>query len=179
MKKLSFLKVTYIELVSAKSFVSSLFFAFLYILFSVCLLNYRLVIATIVGDFPLLYKLTVMFNLLLGTWTGLSLVDFSLLIATAILVGVNIFLLARTIYLLQHASKRVRFSIGGATLVSIITTGCTSCGLSLLSILGLSASLSFLPFHGMELHIGALFLLFISALYMLKQLWNAKYCKIS
>lgn len=174
----SFLALVKHELFSKKSLLIYIIIGVVYAVFSVSILNYRLVLNTFVGNFPFVYKATIFLTIIEGAWTGLSHLDFFLLLLNSLLVGVNIFLLIRTIYSIGHAGKRVRFTIGGATIISLITTGCTSCGLSLLSILGLSASLSFFPYHGLELHIGAILLLIISAVYMLKQLWNAKYCSV-
>ncbi len=165
------------ELFSIRSVALVLFFSFLYVFLSVLLPNYRLVIQTLTNDGSFLFKLTLMNSLILGSWTGLSHVDFFLLILSALLVSVNLLLMGKTIYYLKH-SKKIRFSIGGATVVSIVTTGCASCGLSVFSVLGLSTTFAILPFHGMELHILAITFLLFSLWYMLKQLHNAKYCII-
>ncbi|MGH7246189.1 MAG: hypothetical protein ACREGI_04620, partial [Candidatus Levyibacteriota bacterium] len=116
-------------------------------------------------------------SLLLGITSTMSSLDATLLFVTSLLVGANLVMIVRTIYVLEHLGK-VKVSIGGATLIALVTTGCASCGLSLLSILGFSSSLAFLPFRGLELHIGALLLLLISLYYMLWQLYKRKYCKI-
>lgn len=165
------------ELLSIPSIIIVGILTTIYIIFSMFLLNYRLVIQTIIGTNPLSFKIALLSSLILGSWTGLSHIDFFLLIISAILIAINFLLIGKTISYLKN-SKKLHLSIGGATLVSIVSTGCASCGLSLFSILGLSASLSFLPLHGMELHLLSIFFLLVSAIYMLKKIHASKYCKI-
>lgn len=165
------------ELVSLRFFLITLFVGGIYLCISVVLLNIHLFTALIAAHEQFGKLLVLFVSLLTGLWSSLSINDFFLTLVTALLVGVNISLLLQTIYLLEHKGK-VKLSIGGATVIGLIASGCTSCGLSLISILGLSTSLSFLPFHGMELHIGAVILLLLSGYYMLRQLHNSLYCKI-
>lgn len=165
------------ELFSLFSLVWIVCLAFLYYAIATLSLNLRLLVGQVENHVSFSSLLSLISSLLFGAWTGLSHGDFFLLILNSILVGTNVYLAGKTLYIIEHRGK-VRVSIGGATIISLITTGCASCGLSLLSILGLSASLSFLPFHGMELHLFSIFLLLFSSLYMLRQLHNAKYCKI-
>lgn len=174
MPSASVLKTAHEELLSFFSIGIVLIVAALYWVFSVVLLNYRLFLFSPV---PFINKLQLLIQLLPGVWTGLSLIDFLLFALTAILVGYNILLLFKSIMFLRHKGK-LRLSIGGATLIALITTGCLSCGLSVLSILGLSASLSFLPFRGLELHILSVVLLIFSFAYMFWEIHRVKYCKV-
>lgn len=173
----SFFSTVRRELLSLPLLLGTLGFALLYLGISVSLLNMQLLFSVAQTTQSLVDFFSVFISLFAGLWTSLSLSDFILTISTSLFVGMNIILLIRTIYLLEHRGK-VRLSVGGATIISLVATGCTSCGLSLLSVLGLSASLSFLPFHGAELHVGALILLFLSSIYMLRQLHNGVYCKL-
>lgn len=156
------------------SFVGLL--AFLYILFSLFILNNQLIVDTFISSTPLVYKIVLFTTLFQGLFTAFSPSDTVIMLVSSIFVGVNLVLTAKTIYLLEHQGK-IRLSVGGATLISLITTGCSSCGFSLLSILGLGTSLSFLPFRGMELHVLALAMLIFSSWYMVKKLRDGKYCK--
>lgn len=165
------------ELLSVPSIIIVSILTIIYIVFSMFLLNYRLVLQTITGITPFSFKIALLDSLVLGSWTGLSHVDFMLLIVSAVLIACNFLLIGKTIAYLKY-NKKVHLSIGGATIISIVSTGCASCGLSLFSILGLSTSLSFLPLHGMELHLLSILLLIASGIYMLKKLHASKYCKI-
>lgn len=150
----------------------SIFFSYLFL--SVFLMNRSLVYATLFGDFPLSYKFSLILSLLVGLYTALSVLDFYLLLITAFLVGLNFTLLVLTIQNLK--SSNVGFVVGGAGILSIAAVGCTSCGLSVLSILGFSAALAFLPFDGLTIHFISLLLLLFSTFYMLKKLKAV--CKI-
>lgn len=171
----SVLFVTRQELLSFFSIVWVLLVGSIYIFVTIFLLNYRFVSATLTNASPVSEKLTVFFSLLGGLFTAFSLQDSLITLLSAVFVGINVVLIAKTVYALEHNGK-IKLSIGGATLLGLISTGCSSCGFSLLSIVGLSTSLSFLPFHGMELHVLSLGLLIFSAYYMLKKLRDSLYC---
>jgi len=165
------------ELLSLKSIVITLSLAFFYAVFALLLLNYRLLYQTFIGNFPAVYKIKLFIILISGAWTSMNHFDFFLFVINALLVAINLLLIGKTISAFEH-SEKVHVTFGGATLIGLATTGCTSCGFSLLSILGLSSSVSFLPFHGLELHIIAIALLLVSFFYMINQLHKAKYCTL-
>lgn len=162
---------------SFKMLLYSFVIAFLYASAAILLLNHQFVSNTLMGHYSFFYKFTIIQTLIIGSWQVLPPRESFLLFLNSILVGINFVLAIKTIYLLEHTGK-IRVSLGGASILGLLTTGCSSCGFSLLSLLGLSASLSFLPFHGLELHIGAIVLLFFSFFYMLFQLHKAEVCKL-
>ncbi|HEX8965533.1 MAG TPA: hypothetical protein VF820_03830 [Patescibacteria group bacterium] len=165
------------ELLTLRSLVSVICIALLYILLSGILLNTKLISNIFAADFALIYKVKFLYFLLTQFWQTLVPFDQILLFLNALLTGLNILLIFKTISSLKHKGK-VRLSVGGATIVTLITSGCASCGVSVISILGISSTLSFLPFHGMELHILATILLIVSLIYMMRQLYIGRYCKI-
>lgn len=165
------------ELLSWRSLFALLLISLLYILLSGILINTTLISQIFAADFASEYKVKFLFFLLTGFWETFSSLDQILLLINALLTGLNILLIYKTISSLKHKGK-IKFSIGGATIVSLITSGCASCGISVLSILGVSSTLSFLPFHGLELHFLATALLILSFIYMLRQLFAGLYCKI-
>ncbi len=166
------------ELLSPLSLLMIVCIAFLYILVSLFVLNNRLIIDTLVSATSITYKAALFSTLFIGLFTAFTPSDTVIIVVSSLLVGINLVLTGKTLYTLEHQGK-VRLSIGGATLISLVTTGCSSCGFSLLSVLGLGSSLSFLPFHGMELHIASLLLLLLAAWYMVKKLRDGLYCKIA
>lgn len=166
------------ELLSFKSFFGILLSSFIFFILSTLILNYRLIFQTLTGDYSLIYELTLTFNLLEGAWTAFSKVDFVLLVLTSILVGLNVLLIARTIIKLESQKGRLSISVGGSAILGIVVAGCSSCGFSVLSLLGLSASLSFIPFGGMGLHLLAIILLLFSFFYALRTLHYKVVCKI-
>ena len=165
------------ELVSLKLILGTSIIALLYLSISVFLLNAQLFQSLIQTHTSLMEISIIFFALFGGLGTSLSTTDFVLSILSAIFVGINLMLLFRTLSVIEHKGK-MHLSIGGATFISLVATGCASCGLSVISVLGLSASLSFFPFHGLLLHIGSLGLLLFSTWYMLRQLHNGMYCKV-
>ncbi|HSW96915.1 MAG TPA: hypothetical protein VLF89_03750 [Candidatus Saccharimonadales bacterium] len=104
--------------------------------------------------------------------------DLFLLAVTALLVGINFMLAFSNIQKIKQKGK-ISLSLGGASIIGLAATGCTTCGLSLFALFGLSAAVSTLPFHGLELHIVALILLLISLGYMIKKLHEEVYCTVS
>lgn len=167
------------ELFSISGIIWSILLAVMYLFLTDILLNLRLVGASISNHFPFATIFSLFVSLFIGSFTSLSAepVTLYVLLLNAFLVGLNLFLLSKALRGLQ-ISRKVHISLGGATLFSLVTAGCASCGLSLLSVIGLSATLAFLPFHGAELRIISLGLLALSAFYMLKKLHEAKYCRI-
>lgn len=157
---------------TVKSFLLSFFIGGLYAQLSLYLLNIKLVKATILGNFSLSYKATLLFQLLGGLWTALSIVDLLLLIITSLLAGFNILLIIKTFRKIkQHGN--LTLAVGTGSILGIISVGCTSCGFSVLSLLGLSTSLSFLPFSGSYFHLLAIFFLLFSILFTIRAL-NSK-----
>lgn len=163
------------ELFNLRFFYIAIPLAVLYALLTLYLFDYRLVVQTWLGNFPLLYKFSLMIALLQGFQTLFSPFDRFLLLLTALLVGINFMLAFSNMQKIKQKGK-VSLSLGGASIIGLAATGCTTCGLSLFALFGLSAAVSTLPFHGMELHIIALILLFISLVYMIKKLHEEVYC---
>lgn len=157
-------------------FLIALPIALLYALFTLYLFNYHLLLQTWLGNFPLSYKLSLMIALLPGFRTLFSPFDLFLLIVTSLLVGLNASLALSAIQKVKQKGQ-LTLSIGGASIIGIAAAGCTTCGLSLFAIFGLSSAFSVLPFHGLELHLLAVVLLLGSLIYMVKKLHEEAYCK--
>ena len=165
------------ELVTPKLFYIAVPIAIVYALVTLYLFNYRLLFQTWFGAYPLSYKTTLSLDLLQGFQTLFRPFDLFLLMMTALLVGINAMLAMTTIRRVKKQGN-VTLSVGGASIIGLASAGCTTCGISLFSVFGLSAAVSSLPFHGIELHIAAVVLLLVSLWYMLKKLHEEVYCKI-
>src|SRR5579859_7604456 len=166
------------ELLTSKLFFIAMPFALLYALFTLYLFNYRLLIETWGGNFPLTYKFAVMIALLQGFHTLFTPFDLTLLIVMALLVGINCMVTFSTIRRIKQQGN-VTLSIGGASVIGLATAGCSTCGISLFALFGLSSAVSSLPFHGLELHSIAFVLLLGSLVYMIRKLHEEIYCKIT
>lgn len=151
--------------------------AALYTCFAAYLLNYRLVLETLNHTFPLSYKATLLYQLATGIFASFGVVDSLFLIANGLLVGLSLVLIFRTLSTLEGMGK-VKVSIGGATLLGLVAAGCGACGFTIFSLLGISASLSFLPFHGLEIHVLSFIVLLFSIGYMIRKLLLAQVCKL-
>ena len=159
------------------SIIFIFFVALLYICFAAYLLNYRLVLETLNHTFPLTYKLSLLYQLAVGIFSSFGIIDSIFLVANGMLVGLSLVLILKTIRTLEGMGK-VKFSVGGATLLGLVAAGCGACGFTLFSLLGVSVSVSFLPFHGLEVHILSFVVLLFSIGYMLRKLLQAEVCKL-
>jgi len=162
--------------------IKSLFFigviAFIYISIPIYFINYRFLFSTIFGAYPITYKLNVLFFLFEGLVSAFSPFDSTILIITGILVGLNAVLMVRTVKQVQKNGSSLKLLVGGGGILGLVSTGCASCGFSVLSIFGLGASISFLPFGGKSLYILSVIPLAYSAIYMLKKLSDSNSCRI-
>lgn len=167
------------EVLTLKSFLVIIFISFIYFSFSTLILNYKLLTATFLGSYEMIYKITLAATLLLGSWTAFSHLDFFFLIITSFLVGINTLLVIKLLMNLKKQNAKVNLSLGGSSVIGVVTAGCSSCGFSILSIMGLSASLSFIPFGGLTLHILTISLLSFSIYYSLKTIYYSLICKLN
>lgn len=131
-------------------------------------MNSSLMMATILGNFSIEYKFKIFGSLLISMWSSMTGVGFVLLILTAILTGLNISLLIKTLKGLKQQGN-LKIVVGGSTLIGIVGSGCASCGLPILALLGLSGSVAYLPLKGMELSYLSVILLSISFYLLVKQ----------
>ncbi|MBI2032389.1 MAG: hypothetical protein HYV38_00835 [Candidatus Levybacteria bacterium] len=165
----SILKTFREELLSLRSIILILSFFFAYLFLYTFISNNILFSYSVTNGYSIFYKLKLFSEFLIGLATALSTNDFILLLITSFLVGVNFVLLIKTLGRLKN--QKVRLSVGGGTILGLVAAGCSTCGLSVLSILGItSASLQILPFMGIEFNILAIALLLFSAIYTLWKL---------
>ena len=147
-----------------------------YLIIVTFLMNSSLMTATLLGSYSLDYKFKIFTSLLYGMWTSMSGIGFTLLIATAILTGINLSLLGKKLKNLKKQGN-LKLVVGGSTLLGIIGSGCASCGLPVIALLGLSGSIAYLPLGGMELSYLSVILLLFS-LYHLIKANNKNECEI-
>lgn len=174
----SFWQTTRKELFSFKSLFFITVASFVYFAVSTLILNYRLLVITFFQNSPLSYKFSLIYSLLTGALTAFSRADQILLLVTALLVGANLLLIIKTLTKLGQQKKKINLSFGGSAILGVVVAGCSSCGFSVISLLGLSASFSFIPFEGITLHLVAIILLVVSAIYSLRTLHFEIACKL-
>ena len=158
-----------------KVIICSLLISAGYLIFVTYLMNYRFVIDTVLGNYPIIYKWNILIALLEGLSTNMTTFSLGVLIVTAVLTGMNLTLLVQRLSSLKNSGK-LRLMVGGSSVIGIIGSGCAACGLSLLTIIGLGGSLSYLPFRGTEISIITIIIL-IYSLYMLTKN-QPEYCSV-
>jgi hypothetical protein len=166
------------QLISIRSIFVILIIAFLYFLLPILLLNYRLIYQTELGKNLLYYKLQIPLELLKGSATSLSANDFFLSVLISLLVGMNVLLINRSLRMLTQQRGKISLSFGGGAILGVVSTGCLSCGFSIISLLGLSASLSLIPFGGILLRTTSFIFLFLSSIYSLNAINQSLACDI-
>lgn len=139
--------------------------AVLYVVTTVYLMNAGLVWDALFGTHSFGYRCNVLTALLTGMWTAMSGFSLFLLITVALLTGLNLALTAERLRTIRSSGK-MHLAIGGSSLLGIVSSGCASCGLPILALLGLGGAAASLPFRGVELSLIAIVLLSIS-LYVL------------
>lgn len=167
------------EILNLYSLTFLLISSFIYFSFTVFLLNYKLVIASFFGNYPLNFKINILYQLLIGSYSAFNLSDLLLLIITSILVGLNILFIFKIIKSLKSANPKLGLTVGGSTILGIVVAGCSSCGFSVLSLLGIAGALSFIPLGGTGLHLITIALLVFSLIYSLKTYHQKIVCKIN
>lgn len=137
----------------------SVLFTGLFILFASVLINIQNVFSVYSSPYSLFVKSKLLFYIIFGIFSALSSVDDWFLIVTAVLFGVNIGIVLSKLSIMRKQGK-LGF-VFGAGVISLVSAGCAACGLSLLSLIGLSSVLALLPFHGIEFYIISIIVLII------------------
>lgn len=164
-------------LYSPKVIIPTLSIASIYVIFVIYLMNGQLVRNTLLGDFPLSYKITLLVNLLGGMWTAMTGIGLFTLILTAVLTGVNLTLITQRISALRN-SGNLHIVVGGSSLLGLVGSGCAACGLPLISLFGLTGSLVYLPLRGVELSYLAVILLSVSLYFLIRSKRMIQSCEI-
>jgi len=144
--------------------------AVVYLLIVVLLMNWSLTRDTLLGSYSLEYKTRIILALIEGMWTSMSGLGLFLLIVTAGLTGINLSLITARFKALREQGP-LKIAVGGSSLLGIVASGCATCGLPILALLGMGGSVTYLPGRGIEIGYLAVSLLLFS-LYLLKKNYN-------
>ncbi len=123
-----------------------------------------------------LFFLSFFKNLLIGGMNSTTTVSLIVLIIVALLTGIMISMLSFKITNLRSA-KHGTVSIVGAIL-GVSLPGCASCGIGLLSLLGLGSLAAYLPFKGLELGVLSIGLLLFSIYKISNDITQCKTCQV-
>lgn len=150
----------------------------IYLLVLVYFLNSQLIIDSLTGPLPWGLKFSLFTSLPFATWLMMDNLEKLTFLLIALLTGINLAMILHSLSSLGNLTN-VHLAAGGNSLLAIVGNGCISCGLSVLSILGFSGVIVFLPFKGSELPYLAVILLSVSIYFMLKREYQSKACKLT
>lgn len=165
-----------LSLLRSRAFLATtLLLSCLYLLLQIFFFNHSIFSSTLLGDFPLEYKLKLSLNLISGYFVMFPLTEIIFNTLSALLVGLNLTLM---FILMQRVrqSGRVKLSVGGAGVIALMSSGCPGCGLTLLSILGPSTGILAVRVHSLLFQIIILGILVFSAIYSLRKIDESLNC---
>jgi hypothetical protein len=167
------------ELLSKRFIIPALLITLGYILLVTYSMNLSILKEALLGNYTFDYKAGLLIALLNGMWTAMSGWGLFMLFITAVLTGANISMLAIKIRSFGGI-KNTHIIAGGGSFLGIIGSGCAACGLPIISLLGLTGSIMYLPFRGTELSVIAIFLLSLSFYAMIRATTDSKrVCEIN
>ena len=149
------------ELFSLSYILPALVIAFVYIAATLWLMNIKLVGYSLGANYPIITKIKILNDLLSGMFTSMPPISIFLLILSGILTGADIMLVIQKVKWLRQMGK-LQLTIGGGLVLGVVGSGCSACGLPLVSLMGLGGSALALPFQGQEIAFLSVVLLLIS-----------------
>ncbi len=138
-----------------------------YLAFVTLLMNRELVSETLNGSFSMTYKMRIVVSLLEGMWTSMSGWGLFLLITTSLLTGVNMSLLLRRLQAVK-GFRRIDMATTGGSLLGVIGSGCATCGLPILPLVGLTGLVAYLPLRGLEFSYLSIGILMLSTYFLIR-----------
>ncbi len=148
--------------------ISVVVFSTLYFIFQAYSLNHVLLNQTLLGNFPFFYKLSLFYQVITGYFYLIPGKYFFLTILTMFLVGANLALLVVT-FKKSRKLGEMKLVLGGSNLLAIVSSGCPSCGLTALSVLGPSTGAFSFLFHDPKIQFITLGVLLLSFFLNLRQ----------
>ncbi len=174
MKKSLLLLEFFWQTLSLKFLFQSLFFTASFIGVTVTALNSLNFFSILSSNYSFVSKFKISYTLFLGTFRTISAIDVIFLSIIAVLFGINLALVIQKINFIRKQSN-LKLTIG-AGLISLASAGCASCGLSIVSFIGIGGALALLPFRGMELYFLSIAILVVSFFYNLNAIYKA--CRV-
>jgi hypothetical protein len=133
----------------------------LYFFTVVYLMNWSLINQTFLGSYPLNYKFKLISLLLTGVVSAVGIWETLFLGFISILLSINIVLILDNLKTMRKIGGN-NFYLSSGFVLSSVSGGCLSCGLPLISFLGLGGVLLYLPFKGVEVLFMSVILLIFS-----------------
>ncbi len=102
------------------------------------------------------------------------------LILISILLGILFSLILYKIRMIKSEDKKIGIIASIGIFIGVLAPGCAACGVGLLAVFGISAAtLSILPFAGLEISILAIIIIIYSINKILEKIKNGNVCKIN
>ncbi|MBI2112469.1 hypothetical protein HYT52_02960 [Candidatus Woesearchaeota archaeon] len=150
---------------SKKYLSATLIIALAIFFFNVLVVNIKLLFST--------FSFSLLLSLLYGAAVSMAFSSIFILAILSILAGIvaamSMFLIQRQIAQQGEFSGALGMSSSSA-LISLIAPSCSSCGIGLLSVLGLGGFFALLPFKGLEIGVLGIVLLVISIVQLSKKI---------
>lgn len=161
----SLLSLLFREFPKRLFWAKSLFIGLCFVILSLWLINTHNFFEILFSDYPLLSRFSILWTLFWGSLGTVSKIDLILLSMSGFLFGLNLTIVLRKLNFLRKQGG-LKLTLG-AGIVSIVATGCASCGLSVVSLIGLGSVVGLLPFRGTELYFLGIIILVVSLFYNL------------
>ncbi len=149
----------------------------IYFVVSIYFANLDLVKNTLIGSFPLIYKINLLSSLLLGMFTAISTTSLAIIICLSVLTGLNMALVLKRYRVIKNSHFGAFAGFSGS-IFSVASSGCASCGMPVFGLLGLTGSIVHLPFKGLEITFLSIFLL-LGSIFVLMRKSRADSCKVT
>lgn len=175
---LSSFTATLKEVLTPRFFITVTLFTLFYILLQIYLFNFRLINQTLIGEYPFSYKFTLLYQLIKGFYISFPPKETIFTSSVALLAGMNIALLFSSVTKMKKNQGSLKMSFGGVSVLALASSGCPSCGITILSILGPASGPFTLFLHNSAVQVGIISLLFFSLFTTLKQYSKANTCEI-
>lgn len=159
-----------------KLLLVALVVTFFFLTASLYAINTTIIRDTLFGSYPMHYKTTLLQSIIIGSWVMYTPLEGFLLLTIGVLMGINIALMVK-IFSSLSANKGLRVTFGGSSVLAIVSAGCPACGISLLSLFGISFPF-LLPIQGAPLQMIAIVLLVASIAYSLRKLQQPMVCEV-
>lgn len=151
--------------------------AFAVMVFYVTLTNVPLIVQAIASGYAPVAVVKIIFALLLGIEQAAGLSTAATIVASAVLVGVNVSLLVYRIRAYGFRAREGGSSLGGFV-AGAFGAGCPACATGLLSFLGVTGGLAVLPLQGWEVRAMSFILLLLPIYWLSKDIANNGGCPV-
>ena len=162
-----------------KYVASTIIIALVFYSLNVFISNYKSLIS-FYSQVGLLGTIKLFFTFFIGFRSTTFLTVYISLIALSILLGMLFSLIAYKTKMIKSISRKTGFFATTGIFLGILAPGCAACGIGLLSLFGIgAATLSFLPFKGLELSAISSVILLILVFKITKDINKGIFCKIN